>query len=204
MRRIPHPTDDDAPGGRPKYQSRAFASFTIALNILPNLNVGAVEAAQRYVGARMSGGALPPTPEHRARPARAWNVHRLVGLRVAPLARLALLRVERPEVNQRDLVAVCDRLDDDVQRCRAREVRDPQLSRGAGLVACFAIERGAGRQAHELCRLGDVVCRWPVLCRQAGLSRRWIGSLSELEVRARGATHLRSAPARPSSSRRLP
>lgn len=146
MRRVPHPADDDAPEGRPIYQSRAFASFTIALNILPNLNVGAVEAAQRCVGARVSGGALPPTSQHRAaRPARTWNVHRLVGLRVAPLARLALLRVERPEVNQRDLVAVRDRLDDDVQRCRDTEVRNPRHSLGAGLVACFAIGRGAGR-----------------------------------------------------------
>ena len=153
MRRVPHPADDDAPEGRPIYQSRAFASFTIALNILPNLNVGAVEAAKGCgrtrewcVGARVNGGALPPTSQHRAaRPARAWNVHRLVSLRVAALARLALLRVERPEVNQRDLVAVRDRLDDDVQRCRDTEVRDPRHSLGAGLVACFAIERGAGR-----------------------------------------------------------
>ena len=151
-------------------QPRAFAlSFTIALNILPNLNVGAVEAAS--VGARVSGGALPPTPQHRAaRAARAWNVHRLVGLRVTPLARLAPLRVERPEVHQRDLVAVCDRLNNDVQRCGAR--RCATLGARVGQDGTRASQSSAVQtgQAHELCRLGGVVCRRRVLCRQAGLA----------------------------------
>ena len=201
MRRVPHPADDDAPEGRPIYQSRAFASFTIALNILPNLNVGAVEAAQRCVGARVSGGALPPTPQHRAaRPAHAWNVHRLVGLRVAPLTRLTLLRVERPEVNQRDLVAVCDRLDDDVQRCRARRCATLGTRVGQGWSRASQSSAVQAGQAHERCRRGGVVC-----CGGGGLCCAGrLGSRSELAVRARGATHLYSAPARPSSSRRLP
>ena len=116
----------------------------------------------------MSGGAPLPTPQHRAaRAARAWNVHRLVGLRVTPLARLAPLRVERPEVHQRDLVAVCDRLNNDVQRCRAR--RCATLGARVGQDGTRASQSSVVQtgQAHELCRLGGVVCRRRVLCRQA-------------------------------------
>ena len=132
----------------------------------------------------MSGGAPPPTPQHRAaRAARAWNVHRLVGLRVTPLARLAPLRVERPEVHQRDLVAVCNRLNNDVQRCRARRcatlgarvgqdgTRASQSSAvqtgqvrtsSAGSVACAqatrAVQAGCTCTEHQLGRLLRDAC----------------------------------------------
>ena len=115
----------------------------------------------------MSGGAPPPTPQHRAaRAARAWNVHRLVGLRVTPLARLAPLRVERPEVHQRDLVAVCNRLNNDVQRCRAR--RCATLGARVGQDGTrFAIERGADRPGARALQARWRVRRRRVLCRQA-------------------------------------
>ena len=144
-------------------QPRFFAlSFTIALNILPNLNVGAVEAAS---GGRTREWRCPSsdTQFRAARAARAWNVHRLVGLRVTPLARLAPLRVERPEVHQRDLVAVCDRLNNDVQRCRAR--RCATLGARVGQDGACASQSSAVQtgQAHELCRLGGV-CAGDAYC----------------------------------------
>ena len=145
-------------------QPRFFAlSFTIALNILPNLNVGAVEAAS---GGRTREWRCPSsdTQFRAARAARAWNVHRLVGLRVTPLARLAPLRVERPEVHQRDLVAVCDRLNNDVQRCRAR--RCATLGARVGQDGACASQPSAVKDrpgAHELCRLGGV-CAGDACC----------------------------------------
>ena len=135
----------------------------------------------------MSGGAPPPTPQHRAaRAARAWNVHRLVGLRVTPLARLAPLRVERPEVHQRDLVAVCNRLNNDVQRCRAR--RCATLGARVGQDGTRASQSSAVQtgQAHELWWRG-VQAGWASCC--------WIGSRGD-----RGASSWCDAPALSTSS----
>ena len=51
---------------------------------------------------------------------RRWNVNRLLRSRIAPITRLLPLGVEGAKAYQRDLVAVRDGFDDDIESCRNR------------------------------------------------------------------------------------
>ena len=106
------------------------------------------------------------------RGARTGELHLLARLRVAPLAGRALLGVEGAEADERDAVAVGDRLDDDVER--GPEHRGGRLLRDARLLADRVDELALRHRGH-----GDAGARAPALRGQSRERRRGRGRRRE-------------------------